>query len=185
MASARLRKAFHYPESDDEGNGRNELDEEEQEKIIAKLREEDEKHNRMYKKAFTALPSVAVLLYVPEIMSESSTTRFCICLLCMLSLLMVSWTTYQQPLRKSDRKGKRPMRLVEEENASSRQFSRLANAVLAAAIALIGFRSRGDDSTDFFWLYCIIPGACYTAERSMGSVDLDELENLKYDLKGA
>lgn len=60
------------------------------------------------------------------------------------------------------------MRLVEEENASSRQFSRLANAVLAAAIALIGFRSRGDDSTDFFWLYCIIPGgkfACFKVAK--------------------
>ncbi|KAI5302950.1 hypothetical protein KEM56_000189 [Ascosphaera pollenicola] len=193
MASARLRKAFHYPESDDEGNGRNELDEEaaaiEQERIITKLRQEDEKRNAIYTRAFAILPLVAALAYVPRMFSEASTSRWLICLLSMASLLIVSYTIVYQPLQRPDRKGKKPMRLVEQENASLQRHTRLANGVLAAFIGVVGLKIRGTDPNDFFWLYCIIPGVlsliCYMAEKSMISVDLDELERLKYDLKGA
>ncbi|KAI5287730.1 hypothetical protein KEM54_005789 [Ascosphaera aggregata] len=192
MATARFRKAFHYPDSEDETNGRVELDEEgngKQEQIIVKLRQENERHNALYKKAFAILPLVAVLAYVPRLYSESSASRSFIYILSIASLSAVSYSMVYSPLQRPDRKGKRPMRLVEEENASLHRHVRLANAVLAAFIGLVGLKNRIFDPGDAFWLLCIIPGIlaslCYMAEKSMLSVDVDELERLKYNLKGA
>ncbi|KAF5856635.1 hypothetical protein ETB97_007057 [Aspergillus alliaceus] len=49
MAAARLRKAFHYPEdSDDDKHEREELDEEEQESVIERLRAQNDKRDAEY-----------------------------------------------------------------------------------------------------------------------------------------
>ncbi|MCJ1458875.1 hypothetical protein MMC28_009249 [Mycoblastus sanguinarius] len=50
MAATRLRKTFHYPADDSEDDDTpRDLDEEEQEKLIAKLKAEDDERNKEYK----------------------------------------------------------------------------------------------------------------------------------------
>lgn len=48
MAAVRLRKAFHYPEDSDNENERDELDEEEQERVIEQLQRQNDARNAQY-----------------------------------------------------------------------------------------------------------------------------------------
>lgn len=48
MAAVRLRKVFHYPEDSDHENDREELDEQEQERVIEQLQRQNDARNAHY-----------------------------------------------------------------------------------------------------------------------------------------
>lgn len=62
MAAVRLRKAFHYPEDSDNENERDELDEEEQERVIEQLQRQNDARNAQYNVNRTGLTRCPLLL---------------------------------------------------------------------------------------------------------------------------
>lgn len=91
--AARLRKTFHYPAEDavDSDSDREELDEQEQETLIQDLTQRDLDNTIFYRRAFTALPAAAALIYLPILLSAESDRHV---LLALLSLSSLAGTVY-------------------------------------------------------------------------------------------
>ncbi|RAL05691.1 uncharacterized protein BO80DRAFT_78232 [Aspergillus ibericus CBS 121593] len=191
MASARLRKAFRYPDdSGDDEHGREELDEEEQERVIDRLKVLNEKRNSEYSIVFAAAPLFAGYAFVASILSGSSGPyeRF-LSLLSILSLLATAYTMRFLPLQRPDPKGKRPM-TRSTITVTFQRYTLPLNASICVLLALIyasqstmGLRLGIEPIT------YLVPGAMFTtvlvARKVMLSVDLKALENLRYEYKGA
>ncbi|GLI80150.1 hypothetical protein PoHVEF18_008501 [Penicillium ochrochloron] len=186
MAAVRLRKAFRYPEDDDEN--REELDEEEQEQLIEQLQRQNDARNAQYHLIFTSIPLVSTLAFLPSVFSASSLTEWLLSLLGVLSLLGTAYTMRLSPLH-PDRKGKKAI------TAENERIARLHSALLpvngavclllAAAYFLAG---TGSASTIRPVLY-LIPGAMLAAillaRETILSVDISALKDLQYEYKGA
>ncbi|KXG52327.1 uncharacterized protein PGRI_086110 [Penicillium griseofulvum] len=106
MAAVRLRKAFRYPE-ESEGE-REELDEEEQERVIEELQRQNDARNAQYSMIFTTLPLLAATIFVPSVLSASSQAERLFSLLGLVSLLTTAYIMKCSPLQ-PDHKGKKPM----------------------------------------------------------------------------
>lgn len=91
--AARLRKTFHYPTEDaaDSDSDREELDEQEQETLIQDLTQRDLDNTIFYRRAFTALPAAAALIYLPVLFSAETFRQV---LLALLSLSSLAGTVY-------------------------------------------------------------------------------------------
>jgi len=91
--AARLRKTFHYPTDDavDSSSDREDLDEQEQETLIQDLAQRDLTNTIFYRRAFTALPTAAALIYLPVLFSAESFRHV---LLALLSLSSLAGTVY-------------------------------------------------------------------------------------------
>ncbi|KNG80455.1 hypothetical protein ANOM_010625 [Aspergillus nomiae NRRL 13137] len=112
MAAARLRKAFHYPDdSGDNEHEREELDEEEQELVINRLRVQNDKHNAEFTVTFTAIPLLSVSVFIPSVIKQGASLqeRFLTCL-GILSLITTAYTMKYFPFQHPDLKGKGSMR---------------------------------------------------------------------------
>ncbi|KAL5050202.1 hypothetical protein BDW71DRAFT_121948 [Aspergillus fruticulosus] len=93
MASARLRKAFRYPDSGDD-DVREELDEEEQERVIKILKTQNEERDSQYSLIFAAIPLLSTIIFVPSLLTPATlalSVRF-LSLLGTLSLLATAYT---------------------------------------------------------------------------------------------
>ncbi|CAG8380040.1 unnamed protein product [Penicillium salamii] len=180
--AVRLRKVFQYPE---ESDGREELDEEEQEQVIEQLQSQNDTRNAQYSVIFTALPLLAALVFVPSVLSASSQLERLFSLLSLLSLGTTAYIMRCSPLQ--DRKGKKPM------NAQNERIARLHAALVpgdgavSLLLALV-YLSTGSSYSIRSVLY-LIPGAMLAtillAQNVMRSVDLTSLKDLQYDYKGA
>ena len=86
--AARLRKTFHYPTDDavDSSSDREDLDEQEQETLIQDLAQRDLTNTIFYRRAFTALPTAAALIYLPVLFSAESFRHVLLALLSLSSL---------------------------------------------------------------------------------------------------
>ncbi|CAG8894693.1 unnamed protein product [Penicillium egyptiacum] len=184
MAAVRLRKAFRYPE-ESEGE-REELDEEQQERVIQQLQSQNDARNAQYSVVFTALPLLAATVFVPSVLSASSQTERLFSLLSVASLLTTAYIMKCSPLQ-PDRKGKKPMTLHTER--ISRLHAALVPATSAICLLLaMGYLSTGSSDGIQPVLY-LIPGAMLAvillAQKVMLSVDLASLKDLQYEYKGA
>ncbi|GLA45829.1 hypothetical protein AnigIFM63604_006784 [Aspergillus niger] len=191
MATARLRRAFRYPDdSGDEEHSREELDEEEQERVIEQLKALDEKRNSEYSIVFAAIPLFSSFAFIASILSGSSSlSERCLSLLGALSLLVTAYIMKYFPLERPDPKGKRPM-TTPHAMASIRPYILLVNAAICVLLALV----YASQPTTQSWLEIqpviyLVPGAMFAAvlvaRKVMLSVDLKTLENLRYEYKGA
>ncbi|PGH32321.1 hypothetical protein GX50_04916 [[Emmonsia] crescens] len=193
MASVNLRRTFRYPDSDSENEAREELDEEEQEAMIQKLLREDEERNTQYTLMFTALPLASIFLYLPFILSSTSTgSRRLLCLLSIISLLSTAYIMKYFRLERPDSKGKRPIRDVEAEQGPMivRQHLSTANTAICALLSVTAYFA-GDQTYqgDIVWALYLVPGVVFllvwVSRQIMISVDIKELEGLRYEYKGA
>ncbi|KAI4127147.1 MAG: hypothetical protein LQ347_004717 [Umbilicaria vellea] len=192
MASTRVRKAFRYPaDNSDEDDEPIELDEEEQEKLIAKLRYENEERNDQYMRFFLAIPTTSVMTFFPAILTSRSLQAKFVSILAITSLLSTAYMlVFISNRRSQDHKRKRPMRYLEPETGPVHRYLGYLNAGLSLLLSLyaIGFRGR-KGVHDGFWILCLLPGLVFCivviARRVMLSVDVSELEGLKYGYKGA
>ncbi|MCJ1299374.1 hypothetical protein MMC08_002166 [Hypocenomyce scalaris] len=192
MASTRLRNAFKYSiDNSDDDDEPMELDEEEQEKLIAKLRRENEERNRQFMIIFSAIPVTSVLAFLPAIMTSASLHPKFVSLLAITSLLSTAYILVFIPSQRPPEPGsKRPMRHLEPVPGPLHQYLSYLNAGLSLLLGLyaIGFRGR-NGVHDGFWMLCLLPGLVFSiivvARRVMLSVDVSELEGLKYGYKGA
>ncbi|KAL4896320.1 hypothetical protein BDV59DRAFT_199518 [Aspergillus ambiguus] len=188
MATARLRKAFRYPDdSEDDGQAREELDEEEQDRVIQRLQMQNDRRNSQYSIIFAILPLFSTTVFVPSLFSSGSTVReLFISFLSILSLLATAYAMKYLPLRHPDPKGKRPVR--------NPDFARIQELVLPANAAVCGLLTlmylfSSAELSSIPSSAPLIPAAMLItiviARRVMISVDLSHLENLRYDYKGA
>ncbi|PYI10385.1 hypothetical protein BO78DRAFT_306178 [Aspergillus sclerotiicarbonarius CBS 121057] len=191
MASARLRKAFRYPDdSSDDERGREELDEEEQERVIDRLKALNEKRNSEYSIVFAAIPLFSSYAFVASILSGSSGLyERCLSLFGILSLLATAYTMRCLPLQRPDPKGKRPMTRSNTIVRVQRYLLPL-NAVMCVLLALIyASQSTTESRLGIQPITYLVPGAMFAtvlvARQVMLSVDLKTLENLRYEYKGA
>ncbi|BCR84948.1 uncharacterized protein ACHE_20406S [Aspergillus chevalieri] len=189
MATTRLRRAFRYPEdSGDEGHEREELDEEEQERVIEQLQRQNDQRNAQYSTVFTALPLLSTLVFVPSVLYRSSTPT--VRLFSFLSIMSLLVTTYIMKLfmsRLLDRKSKRPAAEV-ERTTLVRQSLLFTNTGICGILVLVYLFANPSPSSIWPGLY-IVPGAMFgvilLVREAMVSVDLSHLQNLRYEYKGA
>ncbi|OJJ87279.1 uncharacterized protein ASPGLDRAFT_43805 [Aspergillus glaucus CBS 516.65] len=189
MATTRLRRAFRYPEdSGDEGHEREELDEEEQERVIEQLQRQNDQRNAQYSTVFTALPLLSVLVFVPSVLSKSSTptVRF-FSFLAISSLLVTACIMKLFVSHLSDRKGKRPAAEV-KRTMLVRKSLFFINTGICGTLVLVYLFANISSSSIWPGLY-IVPGAMFgvilLVREAMISVDLSHLQNLRYEYKGA
>ncbi|KAJ5460893.1 uncharacterized protein N7458_002445 [Penicillium daleae] len=185
MAAVRLRKAFRYPEDSDEG--REELDEEEQEQLIEQLQRQNDARNAQYHIIFTSIPLLSTIAFLPSVFAASSLTEWLLSILGVLSLLGTAYTMRLSPLH-PDRKGKKPV------TAENERITRLHSALLPVngAVCLLltaAYFFAGTGPSSIRPVLYLIPGAMLAAillaRDMMLSVDLSALKNLQYEHKGA
>ncbi|EGE85146.1 hypothetical protein BDDG_08091 [Blastomyces dermatitidis ATCC 18188] len=193
MASLNLRRTFRYPDSESENEAREEMDEQEQEEVIQKLLRRDEDRNAQYRLVFTAIPLASVFLYLPCILSSTSTgSGRLLCLLSITSLLSTAYMMKYFRLERPDPKGKRPIRDIAAEQGPMivRQHLSTANTVICALLSVIAFYAANQTyQGDIFWALYLVPGIVFllvsVSRQIMVSVDIKELEGLRYEYKGA
>ncbi|EZF33678.1 hypothetical protein TMEN_6647 [Trichophyton mentagrophytes] len=190
MASTRLRKTFKYPDSDGDDDARPELDDQEQEALIESLRKDNETANAFYQLVLAVIPCVASCIFIPTIISFNSV--FYDRASAFLGAASLLWTAYYMkytPLPQSEFRGRHSISLSEEKEDPISRYTVIVNAVISLFLALSGFlRFQKDPGNAYHVLYVLPAVALFTivaARRTMVSVDLDELERLRYEYKGA
>ncbi|KAL4957943.1 hypothetical protein BDW69DRAFT_142323 [Aspergillus filifer] len=189
MASARLRKAFRYPDDSGNEDARVELDEEEQERVIEHLKSQNEEHDSQYELIFAAIPLLSTALFIPPLFTVNYvgiSLRF-LSLLGIASLLATAYTMKYVPPQRPDLKGKRPMR---NPNFTTHvhQYIVPGNFGMCALLGLAYFCSAGTSAgiqPVAYLLPIVLLTTILIVRQAMGSVDLKPLEDLRYEYKGA
>ncbi|KAK3065572.1 hypothetical protein LTS18_000049 [Coniosporium uncinatum] len=96
--TTRLRKAFKYPDDEDQDDAPDEMDEQEQEALITDLAAQDMSRTAAYTKAFLVLPLVALLPYLPSLVYPTSTALGTNAFLSIVSLAQSAYILYKLPL---------------------------------------------------------------------------------------
>ncbi|KAL2845361.1 hypothetical protein BJX68DRAFT_242206 [Aspergillus pseudodeflectus] len=190
MASARLRKAFRYPDDSGDDDAREELDEEEQERVIKHLQQQNDKRNSEYTLIFSAIPLLSTIVFLPSLSSSASlgvATRF-YSLLGIASLVATAYTMKYIPPMHPDPKGKRPIRNP-DLTAHIRQYLIPANSAVCALLGLAYLFSSGTAAPVMQPTAYLVPAALLSiillVRQVMVSVDLAPLGELRYEYKGA
>ncbi|KAL2051593.1 hypothetical protein ABVK25_008007 [Lepraria finkii] len=194
MATARLRKTFNYlAENSDDDDTPRDLDEEEQEKLIKKLREQDDERNEEFKRIFLAIPTVSATSYIPALIMSRLLQVKLISLLSMTSLIATAYILVFVPNTRAESperaKSRREVQSKPEKGPVHKYIGYL-NGGLSLLIALNAMSFKDKQGVhEGFWLLCLLPVVSFSiiilARRLMLSVDVGELEDLKYRYKGA
>lgn len=192
MATSRLRKTFQYPDEAEDEDALDDLDEEAQEELISTLRTRDETTSLFYRRAFLALPLLAIIAYIPTSIASSRVVLFD--LLSITSLLSTAYILHFIPPKQKqppDPKGKRPLYLMRgQDDGPINQYLPWLDGALGAFIALLGLLSwrKGAIDAGDTWR-AVLPGIIFAvvmlAREQLAPLDVDGLERLKYDYKGA
>ncbi|KIX04691.1 uncharacterized protein Z518_05561 [Rhinocladiella mackenziei CBS 650.93] len=213
MDPVRLRRTFKYP-SDDEGAdlSHDEMDEEEQERLLNTLRASESSTNTQYTLIFTALPLIVMLPFLYYLFHSTFTTMALLCLLGITSLASSAYMMYYIPISNSSsssssssslaarswldsrwglQRGQLPALMTSEDSPINKNLPLLN---LFICVLLLGasfvYRSR-TDVPEGLWLFMSLPGVIFgmvfMARRSMGEIQagLNELQGLRYEYRGA
>lgn len=179
---ATLRKTFKYPTEDDSSD--NELDDEHQERLIEDLRTASVASGIFYRKLFLLVPLVASLFSLYTFLTERRLTS----LLSLSSLVCTAYTLHYMPLSPQDKKGKTAMYKVNAAKSPLEAYLPLLNAGMAGllmiAAAVSWRRGQGEVAAREALAGIVWVVAMYVRWEARG-VDLEELEQRKYGLKGA
>ncbi|KAF4548057.1 Hypothetical protein D9617_32g091770 [Elsinoe fawcettii] len=194
--ATRLRRTFHYPSDDeDDPNARHpddELDSDQQEAIISSLRTQNEASIRLYKIIFTTLPVIVAMLFLPSLFAPSKRRDVFTSLLAITCLLSSAYAVWYIPARKPAAPvgvaGRRQRALLAEMNTPVAQYLPLLNGGLAGILALFGLILwRRGDLVGAIW--GVVPAAVYmittVARRELVPLDIEALERMRYEYKGA
>ncbi|MCJ1401739.1 hypothetical protein MMC11_004956 [Xylographa trunciseda] len=193
MATTKLRKSFKYPvETSDVDDSPEALDEEEQEKLIAKMRAENQERNDEYLRLFLALPLVTPMTFLPAIATSSLYQVKFLSFICISSLLATGYMLVFVSFKKPDnrRRESRDPDRFEPATGPIAQYLPYLNGALSFLLALnaVDWRGRGGVHPGF-WILCFQPAFVFfiivAVKKIMLDVDIDELEDLKYGYKGA
>ncbi|KAF2004838.1 hypothetical protein P154DRAFT_531014 [Amniculicola lignicola CBS 123094] len=95
MATTRLRQTFRYPADDSDDEVEQGMDEQDQETLLTTLSTHDTSSTRLYTHLLLLLPLSPILLYLPQLLSLSTTIPS---LAAITSLLASAYTLYFLPL---------------------------------------------------------------------------------------
>ncbi|MCJ1414628.1 hypothetical protein MMC32_000955 [Xylographa parallela] len=193
MATTKLRKTFKYPmDNSDSDDTPEAFDEEEQEKLIAKMRAENQERNDEYLRLFLALPLVTPMTFLPAIATSSLYQVKFLSFICISSLLATGYIlvfiSFNEPKKRSVEP--RDADRFEPATGPVAQYLPYLNGALSFLLALnaVGWRGRGGVHPGF-WILCLQPAFVFSiivaAKKIMLEVDINELEELKYGYKGA
>ena len=192
MATARARRTFQYAADEASDSERSDLDEQEQEELIIALRTRDESNSLFYQRAFLALPLVSILVYIPPIFMSLSGRVILLGLLSISSLASTAYILHFIPPKRSrdvDLKGKRPMYKVRgDDGGPIEQYLVILNLVLSGMVALAAIVAWKKGLAEEAWRG-ILPATVFAivmiARRQIAPLDVDGLEKLRYQYKGA
>ena len=162
--TARLRKTFASPPSDTSSNASLDLDEEQQEHVIASLAAADAQKTKNYKLAFVTLPVLSIILYIPRLLRPSSGTELLLVVMALTSLASSAWILLAVPLPGEESGGevrvpglgaiKRDGRL----EGPVRKYIGYLNFALCGMLALVGERMlKGKEKPDEL-VWWMLPG---------------------------
>ncbi|KAF1988102.1 hypothetical protein K402DRAFT_40800 [Aulographum hederae CBS 113979] len=188
MATTRLRKTFRYPDDVSPDAPPEGLDEQEQESLIETLKQQDEARNAFYTKAFLCLPILASLLCIPLLFRPSITTAGLFeALGSILSMACSAYLLYFQPLPLISRKDRsQPLWTSIIGDSLETQVPLgfcLLHALLAFLKPLLFSAEKDDVLTSFF--PAVVSAVTLVVRFQLRPVDVEELEGLKYEYKGA
>ncbi|KAF2223500.1 hypothetical protein BDZ85DRAFT_110257 [Elsinoe ampelina] len=191
-----LRRTFHYPsDTDPDPTTRHpddELDNDQQEAIITSLRTQNENSIRLYRTIFAALPTIIALSYLPSLVVPAKRRDALTALLAISNLLCSAYTIYFLPVHKGEAPtgvgGRRQRALLAEMETPVALYLPVLNAGLAGALALFGtVLWRKGDVVGGLW--GVVPAAVYAvvmvARRELVPLDIEGLEKMRYEYKGA
>ncbi|MCJ1461706.1 hypothetical protein MMC07_000304 [Pseudocyphellaria aurata] len=189
--AARLRKIYRFPSVSHDDDDPEMLDEEEQEKLIAKLRQENEDRNDEFKRMFLAVPTISTMTFLPALLTSSLFQAKILCLLSMSSLLCTAYVLIFVPKDKPDASNREPAQQIQQPRSGPvRRYINYLNGGLSMLILLNALTLKERRGVhEGFWLLCILPAVAFSvimmARRTMLDVDISKLEDLRYEYKGA
>ena len=158
---------------------------------------------------FLAIPTISMWTYLPALVNSRLLQAKIISLLGMTSLVATTYLLIYVPNTKPSATDRRPLsaRFEREPSPIHKHLGSL-NVGLSVLVALNSITFRGRVGVhDGFWILCLLPGGkastpfhtegtcidplvvvlsiIVMARRVMLSVDVGELESLKYEYKGA
>ncbi|GAB7348117.1 hypothetical protein MBLNU459_g6136t1 [Dothideomycetes sp. NU459] len=189
MSASRLRKSFRYPADDGGSDSDPELDEQSQEELITTLQARDASTNDFYRRAFLPLPLLSALVYLPVIFGPKSPRHVLLSFLSLSALGGAAYILYYVPLpHEIDPKGKRPMYAAADARGPVDKYLASLVALLSAVVALAAVVAWRKGFVDEAWRG-VLPGAIFLivmfARSQMAPLDVQGLERLKYNYKGA
>lgn len=147
MATARLRKTFHYPSESDSDE---DLDDEHQEKLIQDLQSQDKKNNTLYRQLFLIIPASSSIFFLYTLVTSRSANETTLALLSLSSLGCTAYILQYMPVEALERKGKRAVYAVEADKGPVERWLIVLNAVLAGLLlvaAIVSWRKgRGEEA---------------------------------------
>ncbi|KAF2142413.1 uncharacterized protein K452DRAFT_297705 [Aplosporella prunicola CBS 121167] len=193
MQSTRLRKAFRYPDDEDDDEPVDGIDEEEQDKLIAEISLEDIAKTEFFQKAFVSIPALSLILYLRPLFSPSSFSEFLTACLAITSLCASAYILYFVPLRSPGRSptAARDPQTFDVVNAHLESGSPIErsigylNGALCAVVALSSWAAGTRVSPWEGYLPGLILGLVYLVRSQLAPVDVAGLERLRYGYKGA
>jgi len=175
-AAARLRKTFvSHPSDTSSSESLVDLDEEQQERMIASLAAADAQKTKNYKLAFVSLPVLSTILYIPRLLRPSSGTELLLAVMAMTSLASSAWILWVVPLPGEEEKEsevrvpglgaiKRDGRVV----GPVRKYIGYLNLVLCGVLALAGERvMEGKERPDEL-VWWMLPGGEFLKPSFIG-----------------
>ncbi|PHH78212.1 hypothetical protein CDD82_3162 [Ophiocordyceps australis] len=187
----RLRRKFHYPDSDSEPAA---LDDQEQESLIAHLSTANASQNMLYRNALTVLVALAALPFLPLLFSRLS-------ILALSSLAATAYLLLRLPLTRT---GLGPLdHFASKDNAAPSCISSKSpplgplatylpylNLLLSGLVVLMSITSISTLEEWYPVVLTCLPAAMYAvtiaAKVTMAKVDPDkELSPLQYQYTGA
>ncbi|KAI9701310.1 MAG: hypothetical protein M1820_006532 [Bogoriella megaspora] len=167
MAAARFRKTFRYPEDTDSDEPAEGIDEEEQDKLIDRLRSQNEMQNARFTNVFTVFSLVPIPWYLAAPFRSSSSKDLLIGFLGIQSLIITAYIMFYVRPEKPDVKGKRPVYLAEQQHTRGpmQKYLPWLNVCLSVALCIIGItislkKSSGRSETDGLLQWkCYLPSS--------------------------
>ncbi|KAJ5907964.1 hypothetical protein N7495_000646 [Penicillium taxi] len=180
----KLRRIFGYPEDSDNDEGREELDEEEQEQVIDQLKHDIDARNTIYQFILVILSLCSIPFFVLSVFTGKDATERTYSFISVVSLLGSGLIIARGPLY-PDRKGKQPMRV--ENRDLKWLIGPIFGTVNLVLACLHFFIARGATmiKPEFYLIPGIIFAAVQLARGIMRSVDASTLKALTYAYKGA
>ncbi|RVD81198.1 uncharacterized protein DFL_009072 [Arthrobotrys flagrans] len=173
--TSRLRRPFTAPASDDEFDDENviPLDEQEQDALIEELKKANERENAFFILAFTCLCGIVASLIAIRIWYGNGSG---VDILAVSSLAMTGFTV-RIPVGQEARELLSPLEI----------WVPILNPILIVIITIGAFFTTRHWDDDYYLLYLplFVWIATTVGRKAMASVNLAELEKLKYKYKGA
>ncbi|KAF2672802.1 hypothetical protein BT63DRAFT_475403 [Microthyrium microscopicum] len=183
MATTRLRRAL-APPTDDPTTA--DLDEQEQAELITSLRTHDARSSAIYRALFALVPVLAGLL----VLSSARSIGLAMTLGSLSSLAATVYTLYYLPLPPID-EGKGKAKAKSEKDGPLETWLMPLNAMLACVLTISGVAgmqnglSGWEDGEGMLILPFVVFIIVMVGRATLAPIDVDGLEKLKYNYKGA